>query len=80
MQELSMRDAKARLSEVIDRALDGEPTVVTRHGKRTAVVVSYETWERRRSAAPSFGELLMSCPLDDDSWERDQTPSRDLGV
>lgn len=80
MREIPLRDAKAKLSEVIDRALDGEPSVVTRHGKKTAVVVSYEDWTGRRSHVPSFGELLTSCPLEDGDWERDQTPPRDPGV
>lgn len=32
----SVADAKNRLSELIDRALDGESVVITRHGKPVA--------------------------------------------
>ena len=47
---------------VVDEAMRGKPAVITRHGKRQAVVVSYEEWERL-SHVPSFGRLLMAAPL-----------------
>jgi antitoxin Phd len=59
MREIQLRDAKASLSAVV--AMRGKPAVITRHGKRQAVVVSYEEWERL-SAVPSFGRLLMAAP------------------
>ena len=62
MRESQLRDAKASLSAVIDEAMQGKPAVITRHGKRQAVVVSYEEWERL-SHVPTFGRLLMSAPL-----------------
>jgi prevent-host-death family protein len=33
MTDYSVADAKARLSELIDRALEGEGVTITRHGK-----------------------------------------------
>jgi prevent-host-death family protein len=62
MREIQLRDAKASLSAVVDEAMRGKPAVITRHGKRQAVVVSYDEWERL-SAVPSFGRLLMAAPL-----------------
>jgi antitoxin Phd len=70
MREIQLRDAKANLSAVVDDAIQGKPAVITRHGKRQAVVVSYEEWERL-STVPSFGRLLMSAPL-----TADDLPSR----
>lgn len=61
MREIQLRDAKANLSAVVDEALDGKPAVITRHGKKQAVVLSYEEW-RRLSQVPSFGRLLMAAP------------------
>jgi len=76
MREIQLRDAKASLSAVVDEAMRGEPAVITRHGKRQAVVVSYEEWERL-SAVPSFGRLLMSAPLAaDDLPVRNSSPLR----
>ena len=65
MREIQLRDAKANLSAVVDEAMQGKPAVITRHGKRQVVVVSYEEWERL-STVPSFGRLLMAAPLSSD--------------
>jgi antitoxin Phd len=62
MREIQLRDAKASLSAVVDEAMQGKPAIITRHGKRQAVVVSYEEWERL-STVPSFGRLLMAAPM-----------------
>lgn len=63
MQEIQLRDAKATLSAVVDQARQGEPSIITRHGRREAVVLSFEEWERL-SHVPSFGRLLMEAPLE----------------
>ena len=79
MQEIQLREAKATLSAVIDGVRRGEPAVITRHGRREAVVVSFEEWERL-SRVPSFGRLLMAAPLDEgDLAPRDPAPLRDSG-
>jgi prevent-host-death family protein len=71
VREIQLRDAKASLSAVVDDAMQGKPAVITRHGKRQAVVLSYEEWERL-STVPSFGRLLMAAPV-----SADDLPSRD---
>lgn len=63
MRKIQLKDAKAKLSTVVDEAVRGKPSVITRHGKREAVVLSYSDWERL-SQVPSFGRLLMSMPLE----------------
>ena len=70
MREIQLRDAKASLSTVVDEAMRGMPAVITRHGKRQAVVVGYEEWQRL-STVPSFGRLLMMASL-----SADDLPSR----
>lgn len=74
MREIQLRDAKAKLSAVVDDALRGEPAIITRHGKRQAVILSFEEW-KRLSQVPSFGRLLMAVPVGpDDLPERNRTP------
>lgn len=63
MQEIQLRDAKATLSAVVDQARQGEPSIITRHGRPEAVVVSFEEWQRL-SQVPSFGRLLMEAQLE----------------
>ncbi len=77
MQEIQLRDAKATLSAVVDHARQGKPSIITRHGRREAVVISFEEWERL-SRVPSFGRLLMAAPLEaDDLPERDPAGLRE---
>lgn len=63
MHEIQLRDAKATLSAVVDQAQRGEPSIITRHGRPQAVVLSFEEWQRL-SQVPSFGQLLMEARLD----------------
>ena len=42
MPAYSLAQAKAQLSAVIDAALAGKQTVITRHGKPVAKIVPYE--------------------------------------
>ena len=51
------------LSSVIDDAVRGEPSIITRHGKPEAVILGFKEWERLANV-PSFGRLLMSAPLE----------------
>ncbi|MEX6509092.1 type II toxin-antitoxin system Phd/YefM family antitoxin [Jiella sp. M17.18] len=74
---LQLRDAKATLSAVVDGAVRGEPTVITRHGRPEAVVLGLEEWQRL-SSVPSFGRLLMASGLEaGDLPERSRKPARD---
>jgi len=76
MREIQLREAKASLSAVVDEAVRGEPAIITRHGKREAVILSFKEWERL-SQVPSFGRLLMSAPIGPEELpERDRTPLR----
>jgi antitoxin Phd len=80
MREIQLKDAKARLSGVVDDAIRGEEFVITRHGHKEAVVVSWATW-RRLSNVPSFGRLLAAAPLDDeDIAPRDRSRPRRAGL
>lgn len=63
MRNIQLRDAKANLSAVVDDATQGKPSVITRHGKREAVVMGYDAW-KKLSTAPSFGRLLMAAPVE----------------
>ena len=77
MRKIGLKDAKANLSAVVDQAIRGKPSVITRHGKPEAVVLGFADWERL-SNVPSFGRLLMSAPLDpQDAPERARAPMRD---
>ena len=76
LKEIQLRDAKAALSAVVDDAVRGAASVITRHGRREAVLIGYEEWEKL-SRVPSFGRLLMSAPLEmGDLPKRSRKPAR----
>ena len=80
MREIQLKDAKAKLSAVVDGALRGEEFAITRHGRKEAVVISWAAWQRI-SNVPSFGRLLASSPVEDrDISERDRTPLREADL
>jgi prevent-host-death family protein len=58
----TVADAKARLSEVIERA-QGEPQTITRNGKPSVVVVSIDEWARKTARKGSLAEFLLASPL-----------------
>lgn len=78
MKEIQLKDAKATLSAVVDRAVAGEPAIITRHGRKEAVVISFKDYQRLANV-PSFGELLSAFPVDPaDIPPRNRTPVRDV--
>jgi len=78
MKEIQLKDAKATLSAVVDQAVAGEPTVITRHGRKEVVLVSFEEWQRV-SRVPDFADLLLAFPGEAiDIPERSRKPARSL--
>lgn len=59
----TVAEAKAKFSEVIDRAAKKGPQTVTRHGRTAAVVVAAEEWERKTRRSGNLAEFLGSSPL-----------------
>jgi len=77
----TVADAKARLSEVIERA-QKDPQIITRHGKPSAVIVSAEEWARKSARKGTLAEFLLASPLRgaDLDLERVRDQPRDLDL
>ena len=61
--EWQLQQAKQQFSEVVRRALEDGPQVVTRHGREAVVVVSAAEFKTpRRGAAKDFKQFLRSAP------------------
>ena len=77
----TLASAKARFSEVVDRAQAG-PQTITRNGKPSAVIVSAEEWARKTVRKGTLAEFLMASPLRDVDLDlergRDQPRNLDL--
>ena len=80
MREVQLREAKAKLSALVEDAAQGETAVITRHGKPRAVILGIGEWNRL-NRVPSFGRLLLASGLEDDDLpSRDASPPRDIGL
>ena len=82
MTEWPLQDAKNRFSALVNAALAGEPQHVTRRGEPAVVVLAVDEYERlcrmERADAPTFAELLLEIPQDDEEFERLSVPTRKL--
>ncbi len=80
MQRVQLREAKAKLSAIVENAALGESAVITRHGKPRAVIVGIDEWNRLRNV-PKFGRLLAASGLEDeDIPPRDRSPLGDVAL
>jgi prevent-host-death family protein len=80
MRKIQIKGLRAKLSTVVDQAVCGKATVITRHGKPVAVVLGFAQW-KQLAKVPSFGRLLMSAPLEPgDLPPQDRTPIRSLDL
>ena len=59
----AVAEAKARFSEVIDRALVDGPQTITRKGQKAVVVVSAEEWQRKTKRKGNLAEFFAASPL-----------------
>lgn len=77
----ALNDAKTQFSEVIELA-QTEPQVVTKHGKKTAVVMSFEAYQNLLPKTSLWDMLRPLDPIleddDPDPFERLQAVPREI--
>ena len=59
----TVAEAKAKLSEVIERAQSGGPQTITKNGRTAVVVVDAEEWERKTRRTGNLAEFFAASPL-----------------
>jgi prevent-host-death family protein len=59
----TVAEAKAKFSEVIDKAQSDGPQTITRNGHTTAVIVAAEEWERKTKRKGNLAEFFAASPL-----------------
>jgi prevent-host-death family protein len=62
-QTWTVAQAKAKFSEVIDRAMSEGPQTVTRKGRTAVVVVDAEEWNRKTKRVGTLADFFASSPL-----------------
>ncbi|MGH9470512.1 MAG: type II toxin-antitoxin system Phd/YefM family antitoxin [Terriglobia bacterium] len=59
----TVAEAKAKFSEVIERARSAGPQTITRNGRTAVVIVAAEEWSRKNRRKGSLAEFFASSPL-----------------
>jgi prevent-host-death family protein len=59
----TVAEAKAKFSEIIERAMSEGPQTITRKGRTAAVVVGAEEWQRKTRRAGNLAEFFAGSPL-----------------
>ncbi len=62
-------EAKAKFSELIDKARAKGPQTITRNGRIAAVIVSGEEWDRKTRRSGNLAEFFANSPLRDSGLE-----------
>ena len=70
----NLQDAKARLSELVDRAVMGEPQIVLRRGHPAVVVLPYSEYEAKKKPRESLFSFLQNSPLRDVELDLSRAP------
>lgn len=63
MKAWTVAEAKARFSEVINKAHSGGPQTITKNGHATAIVVSVEDWKTKTSRHGNLADFFAKSPL-----------------
>ena len=73
-----VQEAKASFSAVVEKALSHGPQVITRRGKETAVLISYEEYRKLNARTKKLSDFFRSSPLVGAELDltRDTSPQR----
>jgi prevent-host-death family protein len=72
-----IQQAKQQFSELVRRAMEDGPQIVTKHGREAVVVVSMREFRQRAGSAADFKAFLRSGPdLSQLRIRRDRRPAR----
>ena len=75
MATWQVHHAKARFSELLERAAREGPQIIARRGTERAVVLSIDEYRRLVAARPNLRDYLLSGPKVDD-FEVDRSKDR----
>jgi prevent-host-death family protein len=59
----TVAEAKAKFSEMIERARSEGPQIITRNGRTAVVVVAATEWERKTKRTGNLAEFFAASPL-----------------
>ena len=66
MKTWKITEARARIADVVDAALTVGPQRIERRDRDNVVVISEAVWNRLAAEYPSFADLVLNAPVDED--------------
>jgi len=63
IESWTVAEAKAKFSELVDKARSDGPQMITKHGRTAAILVSAEEWERKTHRPGNLAEFFAESPL-----------------
>lgn len=70
-----LQEAKNKLSQVVDTSINDGPQIISRRGKNTAVVISYEQYQALTQPIQDLKKLLLTSGFHDLDLTRDNSLS-----
>ena len=77
MENWQLQDAKNRFSEVVQKAIEQGPQIITRRGVKTVVILSVEDYQRLTDPKMNIIDFFRKSPLKDAMI--DLTRDEDIG-
>jgi len=62
-QSWTIAEARAKFSEIIEKALSDGPQTITRYGRKAVVVVAPDEWKKRAKREGNLAEFFAKSPL-----------------
>jgi prevent-host-death family protein len=75
-QTWTVAEAKAKFSEVLERAKSSGPQTITRNGQKAAVIVAADEWERKTKRQGTLAEFFAASPLRNSGLKLKRMPGR----
>jgi prevent-host-death family protein len=72
----TVAEAKAGFSELLDKVHSQGPQIVTKHGRKAAIVVSPEEWERKIRRTGTLADFFAHSPLRKSDIEIERSKDR----
>ena len=77
LESWQLQDAKNRFSEVVEKAVNTGPQIVTKRGIETVVIMSVEEYRRLTSPKTDLVEFFQNSPLN--GIELDLDRNKEIG-
>lgn len=75
-----LQEAKNKFSNLVDKARQDGPQVVTKHGKESVVIIAIEDYQKLNKPTSDLISFFKKSPLSDINLDltRDKSSSRDV--